>query len=171
MEPSRALKSERASKPTAPGVSYQSRRGCDLPPLDWGSGLNCQRAMGQTPNRTLPQRTSQSNHKNPGSEMGGELTYQPKWDPKTVLTATAKEKKGSAQEVPKPCGSGSLGARQQGLHGGLGKLSPGGLGRSDFKRESRWLRYLNKREVSQSCHSKHGPPATKPKERHCFQWG
>ena len=27
-----------------------------------------------------------------GSKMGGEFTYQPKWDPKTVLTTAAKSK-------------------------------------------------------------------------------
>ena len=44
-------------------------------------------AMGQKPNR------SPGEHPNPttkiGSTMGGEFTYQPKWDPKTVLTTTA----------------------------------------------------------------------------------
>ena len=37
-----------------------------------------------------------SQHPNPttkiGSKMGGEFTYQPKWDPKTVLTTTAKSR-------------------------------------------------------------------------------
>ena len=41
-------------------------------------------AMGQNPNR------SPSEHPNPttkiGSKLGGEFTYQAKWDPKTVLT-------------------------------------------------------------------------------------
>ena len=44
-------------------------------------------AMGQNPNRTP------SEHPNPttkiGSQMAGEFNYQPKWDPKTVLTPTA----------------------------------------------------------------------------------
>ena len=43
-------------------------------------------AMGQNPNRTL------SEHPNPTTKigpMGGEFTYQPKWDPKTVLTTRA----------------------------------------------------------------------------------
>ena len=44
-------------------------------------------AMGQNPNR------APGEHPNPttkiGSKMGGEFTYQPKWDPKTVLTTTA----------------------------------------------------------------------------------
>ena len=38
-------------------------------------------AMGQNPNRTP------SEH--PSSTMGGEFTYQPKWDPKPVLPTTA----------------------------------------------------------------------------------
>ena len=42
-------------------------------------------AMGQKPvppvNIPIPTKI--------GSKMGGEFTYQPKWDPKTVLTTTA----------------------------------------------------------------------------------
>ena len=44
-------------------------------------------AMGQNPNRT-PGEHPDSPTKI-GSKMGGECTYQPKWDPKTVLTTTA----------------------------------------------------------------------------------
>ena len=36
-----------------------------------------------------PQRTSDSIPTKIGSTMGGEFTYQPKWDPKAVLTTTA----------------------------------------------------------------------------------
>ena len=55
------------------------------------------KAMGQHPNLTP------SEHPNPttkiGSKMGGEFTYQPKWDPKTVLT-TGKSR---CSEKPNQC--------------------------------------------------------------------
>ena len=43
--------------------------------------------MSQKPTRLPPsEHPIQSNHKNMKPKMGGEFTYQPKWDPKTVLT-------------------------------------------------------------------------------------
>ena len=42
--------------------------------------------LGQNPNRTREHRTPTTKI---GSKMGGEFTYQPKWDPKTVWTTTA----------------------------------------------------------------------------------
>ena len=42
--------------------------------------------------KSYPQWTSQSpveRFQQIGSDMGGEFTYQPKWDPKTVMTTTA----------------------------------------------------------------------------------
>ena len=54
------------------------------------SGFGRRELASQKLNRTGPQRTSDSEF-NPttkmGSKMGGEFTYQPKWDPKTVWTS------------------------------------------------------------------------------------
>ena len=46
-------------------------------------------AMGQNPNRTPSER--QKKNTKIGPNMGGEFTYQPKWDPKTALTTTATQ--------------------------------------------------------------------------------
>ena len=54
-----------------------------------------------------------SEHPNPttkmGSKMGGEFTYQPKWDPKTVLTTTAI----SGQTLCRSFSEGSLSGERE----------------------------------------------------------
>ena len=47
-------------------------------------------AMGQNPNRT-PGITSQSDNQNRKPNMGGEFTYQPKWDPLGVSGRLSKD--------------------------------------------------------------------------------
>ena len=118
-----------------PFVRGQFERHVSLPPsprvwgkfsTSWGRiptwapmimALFRERAMGQNPNRppmTIPIPTKT------GSTMGGEFTYQPTWDPKTVLTQQPEEPFTASLLAPRydPC------ARSKGAHTRKGGAMP-----------------------------------------------
>ena len=81
---------QKKKKNLRPWVKIQPPGGPQvLNPSSFGNGehenMIHRNAMSQNPNRTRqPHPTTKT-----GSKMGGEFAYQPKWDPKTVLTTTA----------------------------------------------------------------------------------